>query len=108
MKAKTTIRYVRFRAAEQGGRTFDFWVSESAGLDREISVEISATFFEGQNRIHLQEGVGISYAKIKHFLESAESSTTPLVLRLSAADLALHRQVVPVIAKRWHGPATVR
>jgi hypothetical protein len=103
MKSKITIRYVRFRASEQGGRIFDFWITESDHPDREISVEIASTFFEGQNRIHLQEGVGISYAKIRHFLESAESSATPLMLSLDAADLALHREVTPVIAKRWNG-----
>ena len=108
MKAKTTIRYLRFRTSEEGGRIFDFWISEAEHPARTISVEISATFFEGQNRIHLQEGVGISYAKIKHFLESAESSATPLILSLDAADLALHREVAPAVAKRWHGPAVAR
>ena len=108
MKAKTTIRYVRFRASEEGGRIFDFWITESDHPDREISVEIAATFFAGQNRIHLQEGVGISYAKIKHFLESDESAATPLILSLDAADLALHREVAPAVAKRWHGPAVAR
>jgi len=108
MKPKITIRYVRFRASDQGGRIFDFWVSDSTGPNREISVEIAATFFEGQNRLHLQEGVGISYAKIKHFLESDQSAATPLILSLNAADLALHREVAPVTAKRWHGPAVAR
>ena len=108
MKAKTTIRYARFRAAEEGGRIFDFWITESEHPDREISVEIPATFFEGQNRLHLQEGVGISYAKIKHFLETDESSATPLRLCLDAVDLALHREVAPAIAKRWNGSSYQR
>ena len=108
MKTKIMIRYVRFRASEQGGRIFDFWVSESTRPNREISVEIAAPFFEGQNRIHLQEGVGISYAKIKHFLDSDESAGTPLILSLNATDLALHREVAPAVPKRWHGPAVAR
>jgi len=108
MKAKITIRYLRFRASEHGGRIFDFWVSDSTRPNREISVDIAASFFEGQNRIHLQEGVGISYAKIKHFLDSDESAGTPLILSLNAADLALHREVAPAVAKRWHGPAVAR
>jgi hypothetical protein len=103
MKAKTTIRYLRFRASEEGGRIFDFWITEGDHPDREISVEIPATFFEGQNRIHLQEGVGISAAKVKHFLENVESSATPLRLCLDAVDLALHRVVAPVAPKRWNG-----
>ena len=102
MKAKITIRYLRFRASEHGGRIFDFWVSDSTRPNREISVDIAASFFEGQNRIHLQEGVGISYAKIKHFLETDSSEATQ-VLCLNAADLALHRDVVPAITRRRPG-----
>ena len=108
MKAKTTIRYARFRAAEEGGRIFDFWITESEHPDREISVEIPATFFEGQKSLHLQECVGISYAKIKHFLETDESSATPLRLHLDAVDLALDREVAPAIAKRWNGSSYQR
>ena len=108
MKVKTTIRYLRFRPAEDGGRIFDFWISESERPDREISVEIPITFFEGQNRIHLQEGVGISYAKIKHFLEIGESSETPLMLSLNATDLALHREVTPIAKRRQHGSTLPR
>jgi hypothetical protein len=102
MKVKTTIRYLRFRPADDGGRIFDFWISESERPDREISVEIPVTFFEGQNRLHLQEGVGISYAKIKHFLEIGESSETRQMLCLNATDLALHREVAPASTKRRH------
>jgi hypothetical protein len=108
MKGKTTIRYLSFRPAEDGGRIFDFWISESECPDREISVEIPVTFFEGQNRLHLQEGVGISYAKIKHFLEIGESSETRLRLCLNATDLALHREVAPATTKRRNGSTLPR
>ena len=103
MKTKTTIRYVRFRPSDEGGRIFDFWITDGDHADREISVEIPGTFFEGQNRLHLQEGVGISHAKIKHYLESDESTATPLTLCFDATDLALHREVTPVAPKRWNG-----
>lgn len=103
MKVKTMIRYLRFRPAEDGGRIFDFSISESEHPNREISVEIAMSFFEGDSRIHLQEGVGISYATIKRFLETAQVSETPLLLYLSAADVALHRQLDPVITKRRPG-----
>ena len=106
MKAKTMIRYLRFRPAEDGGRIFDFWISESDQPDREISVEIPLVFFEGENRIHLQDGVGISCARIKHFLETTETSETHLMLCLNAVDLALHREVTPVGGKRRHGDAS--
>jgi hypothetical protein len=104
MKAKTTIRYLRFRASEDGGRIFDFAVSESQRPDRPMSVEIPITFFEGQNRLHLQEGVGISYAKLKQFLELDESSEATRVIYLDARDLAVHREVPPVMTRRRPGP----
>ena len=100
MKAKTMIRYLRFRPAEDGGRIFDFWISESDQPDREISVEIPLVFFEGENRIHLQEGVGICYARIKHLLEFGELSETLRLLCLNSADLALHREVAPLTSRR--------
>lgn len=104
MKAKTTIRYRRFRPAADGGRIFDFSISDVERPEREISVEIPVTFFEGLNRLHLQEGVGISYAKIKHFLEmETETKTSPethTTLFLNAVDLAQHREVAPVPPKR--------
>jgi hypothetical protein len=104
MKVKTTIRYERFRPSENGGRIFDFWISESEQPDRAISVEIPIAFFEGQDRLHLQEGVGISYSRIKQFLEVGESWDTPLVLCLNAADVALHREVAPSVARRRASP----
>jgi hypothetical protein len=107
MNGKTMIRYESFRASQEGGRIFDFWISESQRPPRAISVEIPAVFFEGQNRIHLQEGVGISYAKLKHFLETDSSEATQ-TLCLDAADLAQHRDVAPVSTKRKHGSALPR
>ena len=92
MKEKTMIRYLRFRPASDGGPIFDFWISETDLPNREISVQIPGPFFEGQDRIHLQEGVGISSSRIKDYLESGESSETHLVLRLNAAELAQHRK----------------
>ena len=107
MKVKTTVRYLRFRTSHKGGRIFDFWISEGERPARAISVEIPGAFFEGQNRIHLQEGVGISYAKLKHFLETDSSEATRM-LCLDAADLALHRHVAPVIGRRRHGSTLLR
>ena len=104
MKGKTTIRYLRFRPSRDGGRIFDFCVSESERPDRPISVEIPITFFEGENRIHLQEGVGISYSKLRHFLEFSDPSGSIRTICIDASDLALHREVPPVITKRKPGP----
>jgi hypothetical protein len=100
MNGKAMIRYVRFRASRrQGGRIFDFSISEGEQPAREMSVEIPGAFFAGENRIHLQEGIPISYAKLKHFLET-DSSEATRTLCLDAADLALHREVAPVKTRR--------
>ncbi len=104
MKGKTTIRYLRFRPSREGGRIFDFCISETERPDRPMSVEIPVTFFEGANRIHLQEGVGISYSKLKHFLEFSESSERTRTICIDASDLALHREGPPVITRRRPGP----
>ena len=108
MQVKTRIRYLSFRPSGDGGRVFDFCVSESERPNRPMSVEIPVTFFEGQDRIHLQEGVGISYAKLKHFLEFTESSEETLTICLNAGDLALHREAPPIITKRRPGPSLPR
>ena len=108
MKVKTTVRYLSFRPARDGGRIFDFCVSESERPDRRMSVEIPVTFFEGQNRLHLQEGVGISYAKLKQFLDLAESSEATRTICLDARDLALHREAAPVMTRRRPGPVLPR
>ena len=100
MKVKTTIRYASFRPSDNGGRIFDFWISESEQPERAISVEIPVAFFEGQDRLHLQEGVGISYSKVRQFLEVGALWETPLKLCLNAADVALHREVAPSAARR--------
>ena len=104
MNTRTTVRYVRFRPSRDGGRIFDFCISESERPDRAMSVEIPLTFFEGEDRIHLQEGVGISYSKLKHFLEFSESPAKTRTIRIDATDLALHRDIPPVVTKRRPGP----
>ena len=86
MKDKTTIRYIGFRSAKGGGRIFDFSISVAGNANLPISVEIPNELFEGENRIHLQDGVGISYAKLKHLYEIGAPPESPR-LRLTASDL---------------------
>ena len=103
MKDKTTIRYLGFRSDKDGGRTFDFAVS-TAGQDAlPFSVEIPSALFQGENRIHIQDGVGISYEKLKHLCESGVPEEGRGFVRLTAADLAQHRQASPAPARRRFG-----
>jgi hypothetical protein len=98
---KTNIRYIGFRSANNGGRTFDFWVSAKAQDTLSISVEIPSELFVGVNHIHLQEGVGICYAKLKHLFQTQLVADIPQVQRLTASDLAQYRQAPAEAKRRW-------
>ena len=78
MNDKTNMRYNGFRSADDGGRIFEFSISATAQDAFLISIEIPSELFVGVNRIQLQEGVAISYAKLKHLLtlETADDETT--------------------------------
>jgi hypothetical protein len=79
---KTNLRYTGFRAADDGGRVFEFSVSATGQVTFLIAIEIPKAFFEGSNRMHLQDGVGVSYAKLKHLLtlETGRRHTATVVL----------------------------
>jgi hypothetical protein len=101
VKEKINIRYLGFRSAGDGGRLFDFCVSATEHPDLRTSFEIPAQLFAGADRIRLQEGVGICYAKLKHLIEIGASPDVPDRLCLSASDVAQYRDVVPA---RRSGP----
>ena len=101
MKEKTTIRYIGFRSAKDGGRTFDFAVSATGQDTVPVSVEIPHALLEGVDRIHVQEGVGISYEKLKQLCELGLLPDSRV--RLTAADLAQHKQASPASSKRRFG-----
>lgn len=103
MKEKTTIRYTGFRPANDGGRIFDFSVSTAERTHLLISVEIPNELFGGANRIQLQEGGSISYAKLKQLFEVSAPADVPSLLCLTASDLAQYRQAFPVESKRRSG-----
>jgi hypothetical protein len=90
---KITIRYISFRSANDGGRLFDFSLSATERPDFLTSIEIPAQLFAGADRIRLQEGVGICYAKLKYVLEIGALSDIPERLCLTASDVAQYREV---------------
>lgn len=100
MKDKNIIRYIGFRSADDGGRVFDFSVSATEHGDVLTSIEIPNELFAGAGRIRLQEGVGISYAKLKRLLEISALTELPRQLSLTAADVAQYREVLPTGLKR--------
>ena len=106
MKDKTTIRYIGFRSARDGGRLFDFSVSAAVSPNVLTTFEIPACLLSGDARIRLQEGVGICYAKLKHLLEIVALPDLPSALCLTASDLAQYREPAPGSSKRSMSPAT--
>jgi hypothetical protein len=95
VKDKTNIRYISFRSVNGGGRLFDFSVSAIEGPDLLTSFEIPAELFAGADRIRLQEGVGICYAKLKFLLENGPLVDVPERLCVTASDIAQYREVLP-------------
>ena len=100
MKEKRNVRYLGFRPATEGGRLFDFCISAVGCPDFLTSFEIPAGLFTGGDRIRLQEGVGICYAKLKGLLEGGPLSEVPNTLCLTASDLAQYRELVSGPSKR--------
>lgn len=101
MNEKTNVRYEGFRSNDDGGRVFDFSVAEVAHIPFLVSIEIPKAHFVGLNRIRLQEGVGVSYAKLKHLLSIEAAENIPQLLCLSVMDLAQYRQVPLESKRRW-------
>lgn len=104
MQDKTNIRYISFRSANDGGRLFDFSVSAIEGPDLLTSFEIPAELFAGADRIRLQEGVAICYAKLKDLLEIGPLIDLPERLCLTASDIAQYREVLPGRGSRQARP----
>ena len=101
MNDKTNMRYNGFRSADDGGRIFEFSISATAQDAFLISIEIPSELFAGVNRIQLQEGVAISYAKPKHLLTLETADDIPRSLCLTASDLAQYRHVPAESKRRW-------
>ena len=102
MNEKTNLRYTGFRPADDGGRVFEFSVSATGQVTFLIAIEIPKAFFEGSNRMQLQDGVGVSYAKLKHLLTLETAGDIPQPLCFTDTDLARYRQV-PMASKSRRG-----
>jgi len=98
---KSNMRYNGFRSTDEGGRIFEFSLSGTSKVAFLISIEIPNALFVGMNRIQLQEGVAIAYAKLKHLLTVGEADEIPRSLCLTAADLAQYRHVPAASKRRW-------
>ena len=101
MNDKTNMRYNGFRSTDEGGRIFEFSLSATSTVAFLICIEIPNALFVGVNRIQLQEGVAISYAKLKHLLTLGAVDEIPRSFCLTASDLAQYRHVPAESKRRW-------
>jgi hypothetical protein len=95
------MRYNGFRSTDEGGRIFEFSLSAISKVAFLISIEIPNALFVGVNRIQLQEGVAISYAKLKHLLTVGMADEIPRSFCLTASDLAQYRHAPAEVKRRW-------
>ena len=101
MNDKSNMRYNGFRSTDEGGRIFEFSLSGTLKVPFLISIEIPNALFVGLNRIQLQEGVAIAYAKLKYLLTVGAADDIPRSLCLTASDLAQYRHVPAPSKRRW-------
>ena len=101
MNDKTNMRYNGFRSTNEGGRIFEFSLSATTKVAFLICIEIPNALFVGVNRIQLQEGVAISYAKLKHLLTLGTADEIPRSFCLTPSDLAQYRHVPAESKRRW-------
>ncbi|HET9216538.1 MAG TPA: hypothetical protein VFR18_06140 [Terriglobia bacterium] len=101
MNDKTNMRYNGFRSTDEGGRIFEFSLSATTKVAFLICIEIPNALFVGVNRIQLQEGVAISYAKLKDMLTVGTADEIPRAFCLTASDLAQYRHVPLESKRRW-------
>ena len=89
---KQNIRYLGFESTEDGGRKFEFAITEAGQEATRVALIIPATMFAGANRISFQESAKICYEKLRVLLD-ADRIQTPLRIRMTGDDIARFRHV---------------
>jgi hypothetical protein len=92
-EARQNIRYLGFETTSDGGRRFDFSITERGQASLRVTLDIPAIAFTGENRISYQESAKICYAKLKFLLENEPGISQPLHLNVSRDDIARFRHV---------------
>src|SRR5438093_9265442 len=59
--SKSTVRYLGCRSLPDGGRGFDFSFAHGSAKPTMITIEAPMAFFQGPDRIAIQEALGICY-----------------------------------------------
>ena len=96
--SKVTVRYLGYRSLGDGGRGFDFSFSFGAAKPTMITIEASPGFFQGPDRIALQEAAAICYETLKCRAQVGSMSTTDR-FDLTSADVAQHRKIAKPLGR---------
>ena len=89
---KQNIRYLGFESTGDGGRSFDFSITETGREEHRVSLVIPALMFSGADRISYQESAKICYEKLRVLL-ATERIQAPLSIRLTGDDIAKFRHI---------------
>lgn len=99
MSDKSTVRYIGYRSLNGGGRGFDFSCALGATKPTMITIEAASAFFQGPDRIALQEAAGICYETLKSRLR-IDPTCTAGQFDLTSADIAQHRKMTHMPGSR--------
>jgi hypothetical protein len=92
-EVRQNIRYLGFETTSDGGRRFDFSITEKGQSSLRVTLDIPAVAFTGENRISYQESAKICYSKLKMLLENETGISQPLHLSVTRDDIARFRHV---------------
>jgi len=89
---KSVIRYLGYRSLTNGGRRFDFAVTQHLATPTMITIQAPPAFFCGPDRIAIQEASGICYETLKFRIQNV-SDCPPKQFDLTPADVVQHRKM---------------
>ena len=87
------IRYLGFEPLSDGGRRFDFSITESGKVSTRVTLNVPALAFAGENRITYQESAKICYEKLRVLLEAESEIPAPPQILVTRDDIARFRHI---------------
>ena len=89
---KSVIRYLGYRSVANGGRRFDFAVTQHLASPTMITIQAPPAFFLGPDRIAIQEASAICYETLKFRIQNVPDCP-PKQFDLTPADVVQHRKM---------------
>ena len=91
--SKQNIRYLGFETTSDGGRRFDFSITETGKSSTRVTLGIPGIAFQGENRISYQESAKICYEKLRVLLETESGIAAPTHINVTREDIARFRHI---------------